>query len=96
MGEGKTLNAIKVIIKKHLPDKTYRAFVFGSRAEGTNRKFSDYDIGIMGKKPLAFGTLSLIEEELENSDIPYTVDVVDFFNVSKDFKSLALSKTLPL
>ncbi|MBI3385269.1 nucleotidyltransferase domain-containing protein [Candidatus Gottesmanbacteria bacterium] len=75
MSNDKILNNIKITIRKFLPDKSYQAFLFGSRAEGTNRKFSDYDIGIMGKNSLTPGTLGLIEEELENSDIPYNIHV---------------------
>lgn len=96
MSEGKILNTIKAIIKKHIPDKNYQVFLFGSRAEGTNRKFSDFDIGITGKIPVDWGTLGLIEEELENSDIPYNIDVVDFMQVGNDFKRIASQKILYL
>ncbi len=90
MSERKTLKMIQAIVRNHLPDKNYRVFLFGSRAEGTNRKFSDYDIGIMGKKPVDRLAISYIKEDLENSNIPYNIDVVDFKIVDKDFKHIAM------
>jgi len=89
-------NQIKTIIFKYLPPQEYQIFLYGSRAAGRARKWSDYDIGIIGKKHIPSPTITVIEEELENSfDIPYNVDVVDFSQVSKDFKQVALQKTIP-
>ncbi|KKQ89610.1 MAG: Toxin-antitoxin system, toxin component family protein [Berkelbacteria bacterium GW2011_GWA2_38_9] len=86
----KTESQIQNIIFKHLPAKDYQVFVFGSRATGRAKKWSDYDIGIQGKKPLALQILSKIDEDLEESDIPYLVDVVDFSQVRDKFKQFAL------
>ena len=86
-------NQIKKIIFKFLDPKKHQAFIFGSRVSGRAKKFSDYDIGILGRKPVAFNILTEIEESLEESDIPYKVDVVDFSLVSPQFKKAALSKT---
>jgi len=83
---------IKQILLEFLDPKDYRFFVFGSRASGTAGKFSDYDIGILGKTPLSFETLALINEALEDSDLPFRVDVVDFSLVSPGFKKVALSE----
>ena len=52
-------------------------------AAGKARKFSDYDIGVIGQKPLDFKKIALIKGEFEESDLPYRVDVVDFSTVSK-------------
>lgn len=86
---------IKKIIFKHLSPKEYRVFVYGSRATGRDRKWSDYDIGIMGKEETPQAVLANLSEELENSDIPVNVDVVDFHHVSDRFKNLALYKIIP-
>lgn len=84
------------IVRKHLPDPAYRVFIFGSRAEGTNRKFSDVDIGILGPRPVPNQTLFKIEDELEESDIPYLVQVIDFATVEEKFKKIAMSATISL
>ncbi len=87
---------IKKIIFSFLNPKEHQAFVFGSRTTGKAKKYSDYDIGIRGKKPVASNTMILIEEALEESDLPYKIDIVDFSLVSVDFKKVALSKTRKL
>ncbi|TSC84194.1 MAG: DNA polymerase, beta-like region [Microgenomates group bacterium Gr01-1014_16] len=88
---------IRSIIRKHLPDPAYKIFVFGSRAEGDkHRKFSDVDIGILGPTPVPIMMFFDIEDSLENSDIPYIADLVDFSKVSNTFKQVALSSTINL
>lgn len=89
-------NQIKAIIFKHISPREYKIFVYGSRATGRARKWSDWDIGVIGKKHLPPLAISAIEEELENSlDIPYNVDVVDFSQVSEEFKQVALQTIVP-
>ena len=88
--------AIKDIILRFIDPNEYQVFIFGSRATGKAGKFSDYDIGIEGKKPIAWKTLSLAEEAFEESDIPVKVDLVDFSLVSDKFRKIALSKTKKL
>ena len=83
---------IKKIIFRFLNPKEYQIFIFGSRATRKAKKFSDYDIGIFGKKSVSFETLGLIDEAFENSDLPYIINVVDFSMVSSKFRKVALSK----
>ena len=83
---------IKEIIFRFLDSKKYKIFVFGSRASGKAKKYSDYDIGIIGKKSVPWHILAEIEEALEESDLPYRVDIVDFSSVSNDFRKVALTK----
>ncbi len=87
---------IKAIITKYLSENNFKIFLFGSRATGINRPGSDFDVGIMGKEPVGLETLGLIDEEIDNSNIPYKVDVVDFARVSEGFKKLALKQIAPL
>ncbi len=82
---------IKEIIFRFLDPKKYQVFIFGSRATNKAKKYSDYDIGIFGKKPIPWHILAEIEEMFEESDLPYKVDIVDFSLVSPDFKKIALS-----
>jgi len=84
--------AIGDIIFQFIDPNEHQVFIFGSRATGKARKFSDYDIGIIGKKPIAWEILSLIDEAFEESDLPFKVDIVDFSLVSDKFRKTALSK----
>lgn len=83
------LSQIKKIVFSHLNPKEYRIFLFGSRAVKKHRPFSDYDIGITGPQKIDWQTLALINEKLENSNIPVRVDIVDFGQVSPKFKKVA-------
>lgn len=95
MTDDKIEQEIKRIVFKHLSLKKYKIFVYGSRATGRARKWSDYDIGVMGKEEAPQTVLASLSEELENSNIPVNVDVVDFHHVSDRFKNLALYKIIP-
>ncbi len=81
---------IKETLFKYFSPNEYEVFLFGSRAMGNNRKWSDYDIGILGKSKIPTQILTKVEGELEDSDIPYKVGIVDFTQVSDKFKRVAL------
>src|SRR3989344_2679852 len=91
-----TLNTIKTIVNSYLPDNSYQAFIFGSRATNNNRLFSDIDLGILGSKPLPTKNYVNLVQAFEDSDIPYRTDVVDFTSVSDKFKEQALNKIIEL
>lgn len=96
MLDQKTTNIIKQIIRRHLPDTSYKSFIFGSRATGTNRQFSDIDLGILGPKSLSPQEYISIKDDLDQSDIVYRVDLVDFTNVSDNFKQIALNNIIKI
>ena len=77
------------IIRRHLPDASYRVFLFGSRAAGTAQPRSDIDIGIEGPAAVPQATLSAILEELEEAPTLYSIDVVDFRRLSEKFRRVA-------
>lgn len=87
---------IKKTVKKYLPAENYRIFIFGSRATGKDQRFSDVDVGILGPKMIPGHMMVKIQEELENSRIPFKIDVVDFQKVSDQFRELAFKKTVCL
>lgn len=86
------LGEMKKIIANRLDLETYRLFLFGSRAVGQNRRFSDYDLGILGPKKVSATALALISADLDDSEIPYRVELVDFQNVSESFRRVAMKK----
>jgi uncharacterized protein len=71
------------------PDHTF-LFLFGSRALGNARPGSDYDVGVYTGKPVPWSSLSKIKGQIEDSAIPVPVDIVDFSEVSEDFRKVAL------
>ena len=78
------------IIEKHLDIKKYRVFFFGSRVSGTGNEHSDIDIGIEGPEPIPFDVWSSLREDIEDISTLYTIDIVDFKQVSPQFRSVAL------
>jgi len=71
----------------------YSAVLFGSRAKGTSRERSDFDIGICGDKPLSPGTLASLADRLDEIETLYRIDLVDFQLVSNRFRECALQHT---
>lgn len=55
--------------------------VFGSRATGRARRASDIDLVLTGVTPKVLGC---IEEDLENSLLPMTVDVLAYEDIHSD------------
>jgi len=82
---------IETILVQALHGKTCRAYLFGSRATGTFNPTSDIDIGILASEPLDL-ELSLARESLAESNIPFTIDLVDLSRTSETFKAQVLKE----
>ena len=78
------LDRITEILRRALHDKACAVYLFGSRADGTNTAVSDYDIAVLGDN--LSRELSLARELLEESTIPFKVDVVDLNVTSAEFR----------
>lgn len=97
MSDKKTIyHQIADIIFTHLDPNTTEAVIFGSRVQNTNRPFSDVDICLKSNQSISLSIVSLIREELENSNIPYKIDIVDYRLLSDEFKQVALEKVISL
>ena len=88
-------NSVSILnLKEHVLDflgsENIKIVVFGSRARGDNIVCSDIDIGIIPKGEFDRNSLTLLREFIENSNIPYKVDIVDFSSTSEQFKREAL------
>ncbi|MGH7195716.1 MAG: nucleotidyltransferase domain-containing protein [Candidatus Saccharimonadales bacterium] len=83
------LNDLRRIVEGCVDTSVWRPVIFGSRASGKARKFSDIDLGFIGDKPLPQSTKMRLWEALDDSDIPYVVDIVDLANTQADFKAVA-------
>ncbi len=81
---------LKQLLIKKLPADS-KIFLFGSRAQRKHSTSSDVDIGIESEN-LSPMLLSEIKEIIEESFVPYHVDLVDFSQVSDDFKREALKQ----
>lgn len=86
---------IKKIVLQYLEDENVQVGVFGSRTKAQTRTGADIDIGIIPQNGWNSSKLTLLREYLENSTIPWKVDLVDFSTVSRDFKSHAMKNWEP-
>jgi len=81
------LAIVRTILRTHLPPAV-RAWVFGSRATATARRYSDLDLALEGENPLSLDVLGDIAEALSESDLPYKVDVIDLRSIDPAFRAL--------
>lgn len=86
-----TQDTIRHIIFRYIDSDAYNVFLFGSRASGKESTFSDIDIGIQGNRRVPGHIMQEIKGALEDSPIPYKIDVVDFVTVNDRFKKVALN-----
>ena len=84
------------IAEKYLDLSQYQLFFFGSRVSGKSFERSDIDVGIQGHQKLPFIAKMQIEEDLENLPTLYKIDLIDFNDVSEDFKKVALKSIEPI
>lgn len=96
MLDRKSKKVIQDSIRRYLPDPSYSAFLFGSRVNGGNRPWSDVDVGIFGPHPIPGSVLEKIRGDLDDSSLPYRVDLVDFKKTSQNFKKVASINTINL
>ena len=86
------LKQIRTLIDKILDDKTIKVYLFGSRAKGTERPDSDVDIALQAQCPITPQTMQSLREALEESHIPYLVDLVDLHQCDDHFKKTILKE----
>ncbi|MDR2697678.1 MAG: nucleotidyltransferase domain-containing protein [Holophagales bacterium] len=80
------LKIITSIINEYAPD--CRVLVFGSRRDGTAKKYSDLDLAFVGKEKLGLNRCVQLEDAFAESDLPYRVDVLDYHALSPEFRGI--------
>jgi hypothetical protein len=80
------LERVRAIVLDILRPYGGTAYLFGSWASGTRHRTSDIDVAIETPKPLPGGVLARLREALEESSVPYRVDVVDLADADPDFR----------
>lgn len=85
--ENKYIRELKKLILSELENENMQVFLFGSRARNDNHYTSDVDIAIVPEKNSNTGKISSLKEKIENSNIPYKVEIVNVAEVSDDFKN---------
>jgi len=87
--ELRALDEVRRLIARRLSGMNVRVILFGSRARGDARPFSDIDVALDGgEKPVPRAALSLLREDLEESHVPFGIDVVDLFSAEPSLREV--------
>ncbi len=71
------LERLKNIVLDEIADANVKVYLFGSWARGEERRSSDIDIALDWVGGAPPDKLARLREVLEESDVPFRVDVVD-------------------
>ncbi|MDD5020550.1 MAG: nucleotidyltransferase domain-containing protein [Endomicrobiaceae bacterium] len=94
--EEKYLTEIKKILAKYLPENS-KVYVFGSRITDKYKKYSDLDLAInINNKQIDSEIILNLKLDFENSLIPIKVDIVDFNNITTEFRQIIQSNLVEL
>jgi len=83
----RALERVREIIFQVLGDHDVRVYLFGSSVTGRVRRSSDIDIAIDPLRALPSVLLAELRERLEESEIPYDVDIVDLSAASPEIRA---------
>ena len=89
------LRIVQDVLRAHLPGDA-KAWVFGSRAAWTTKDSSDLDLAVESEMPFDSRIIGVLQDAFEDSDLPYTVDVVDINRISSSFKQIIEAQKIPL
>lgn len=84
------IEIVKKIVLENIPKEKFNVFLFGSRARDKHRRGADIDIGVKGARKLDEKVIEEIKDKIEESIVPFKVDVIDFIDIGSDFKGEAL------
>ena len=85
----------RAIANRILAGTGAKAILFGSRARGDARQWSDIDLAIESENDLPPEILSALREAFEESNLLLNVDVVDLRDASAEIRSVVLREGVP-
>lgn len=77
----RAIEELRRMVLNALGDHDAAVYLFGSCARGDDRHASDIDIGILPRDDLPSGFFAILGADIEDSTIPYDVDLVDLRHV---------------
>lgn len=84
--EERHLEIVKKNLQEIVPNAT--VYIFGSRAKGYAKPYSDLDLAIdLNGEKLNLSTLAKLNSFFEGTTIPYKIDIVDLNSINDEFKS---------
>lgn len=86
------LDRIREIVLRRLRGHPVKVYLFGSHATGRAVSASDIDVAVAPEGTLPTGLLSQVREEIESSNVPYRVDLVDLTQTDQGFRQRVLNE----
>ena len=83
------------ILRANLPQST-KVWVFGSRATGRARRYSDLDLAIDAGRRLTLDEIARLTEAFSESDLPYRVDLVDWHDINDRWRETIVAERVAL
>lgn len=91
----KALDEVRRIVLEVIGSENATIYLFGSWARGDAMRASDIDIAIEPLADLPRGAFARLRERLEESHVPYRVDVVDLRKTDPEFRRRVLAEGIP-
>lgn len=88
--QNRYIEIIKECVLADLAWEEVSVGLFGSMATGEIHQGSDVDIAIIPKGKWNSKKLTLLREKMEEMNVPYVIELVDFSSVSQEFREVAL------
>lgn len=90
------LQLIKSLLQKHFGDTAdVKVYLYGSRANGKYKTYSDIDIAIKSKSKNLNQKISLLREEWDNSTLPYKADITLWNELYKPYLPKIRKEKIP-
>ncbi|MBI2707983.1 MAG: nucleotidyltransferase domain-containing protein [Proteobacteria bacterium] len=82
------------IVQDILNKYPYTFYAFGSRVKGTHKQFSDLDLCF--KESIPLNVQGHINEDFEESNLPFKVDVLDWNLITPKFQEIIKKDLVPI
>jgi predicted nucleotidyltransferase len=83
------------LLRANLPKST-KVGMFGSRATGRARRYSDLDLAIDAGRPLTLDEIAGLSEAFSDSDLPYKVDLADWRSMDVRWQQTIMAERVAL
>lgn len=86
------LGMLKELIVNYTQNYPVKVLLFGSHAKDMAHRYSDIDIAIFSATVLPSDFITQLKEKIEESTIPYHVDVIDLSQTDEKFRDKVLKE----
>lgn len=95
MANTQILDEVRRLAQDTLRPYGAKLYLFGSWATGRPSRVSDIDLAVEAQPSLPTGVLAVLRERLEESHIPYRVEVIDLSVTDPAFREAILRHGIP-